>query len=183
MAFNIYDVFLQWESAGIFEFLLPALLIFALVYGILNTTSIISREKNIQIIIAIIIALIAVGYTSTMGFSLGMFLMELFPRLAVGLSIVLALLILIGLFVPGDERRFWLYGLGAISFIIAIVIVTKSFERFGWIGGGYYGDYVGWIIGAVLVVGLIIAVASSGNKPIDTRKPPYTGNVEMPPWR
>ncbi len=56
MVFNIGDIFLQWQMAGIFEFLLPALLIFAIVYGILNTTNIITKEKSIQIIISIIIS-------------------------------------------------------------------------------------------------------------------------------
>jgi len=183
MVFNIGDIFLQWESSGIYEFLLPALLIFVVVYGILNTTNIVSKQKSIQIIIAIIIALISVGYTSNMGFSLGAFLSEMFPRLGVGLSIILSLLILIGLFVPGDERRFWLWGLGAISFIIFIVIITKSFERFGWIGSyGSYGDYVGWIIGAVLIVGLIIAVAASGGSTNPDKKP-FSGEVKMPEWR
>lgn len=162
---NVGDVFLQWQMAGVFEFLLPALLIFAIVFGILNTTSIITKEKGIQIIIAIVVAILSIGYTSTMGFSLGEYLMEMFPRLGVGLAILVGLLILVGLFInyDKDQKQYWNYGLAAIALIIAIVVVTKSFDRFGWVG--HLGqDYVGWIIGAVLIVGIIIAVAASGGK-------------------
>jgi cellobiose-specific phosphotransferase system component IIC len=161
MVFNVGDIFLQWQMGGVFEFLLPAFLIFAIVYGIMQGKRVITDQKGINIIIALVVSLLSVGYTSSMGFSLGEYLMEMFPRLGVGLSILLGLLVLTGLFINDEEQKYWNYGLGAIGVIIAIIIVSKSFDRFGWVGGNY-NDSVGWIVGAVLVVGLIIAVAASG---------------------
>lgn len=161
MAFDIGMIFAQWQQAGIYEFVLPLLLVFAIVFGILNTTNIMGKQKNLQLIIAVVVALMSVTYSSRMNFSLGQFLGEAFPRLAVGLSVLLVIMILIGMFVPKDDRRFWLIGLAVIGVIIAIVVITKSFETFGFSGGGYE-NYIGWIVGAILIVGLIIAVASSG---------------------
>jgi hypothetical protein len=178
---DIATIFSQWQSIGVFEYLLPILLIFAVVFGILTTTNVLGHNKGLHAIIAIIIALMAVGYSSSLGYSLGNFLQTLFPRLGIGLAVLLAILILIGLFVPDDERRFWLWGLAAISIIIVIVILSKTFAQFNWYSSGNYGDYVGWIIGGVLILGLIIAVAASGGQK-DPRKDPFTGAVNMNPW-
>ena len=88
------------------------------------------------------------------------FFREVFPRLGVGISVLLVLLILVGLFISKEDQRYWYYGLGTIGFIIAIVVISKSFEQYGWFSSAGSGDYVGWIVGAVLLIGLIIAVAN-----------------------
>jgi len=157
MVVDIGIVLSQWEAAGVFDFLLPFLLIFAVVFGILSSTNILGSNKGIHVIIAVVVGILALrlNYVSA-------FFAEVFPRLGVGLAVLLTVMILIGMFVPKNERRYWLWGLGAIGFIIAIVVITKSFQGYGWYSSGY-SDYVGWIVGGVLLVGLIIAVAASGN--------------------
>jgi hypothetical protein len=179
MAFDVGILLSQWEQAGVFEFVLPFLLIFAIIFGILNTTNILSKHKGIQVIIAIIIGLMSITYSSRMNFSLGRFMGEAFPRLAIGLSVLMIILILIGLFVSKDERRYWLWGLGAIGFIIAIVVITQSFETFGLIGGNY-DNYVGWVIGGVLIIGLIIAVAASSGDGSSSNTAPKVAVIG--PW-
>lgn len=179
---DLGSIFAQWQSAGVYEFLLPFLLIFAVVFGILTATHIFGKtQKGINLIVAVIIGLMAVGYSSSLGYSLGQFLQTLFPRLGIGLAVILAILILIGLFVPDDERRFWMWGLGAIGFIIAIVIVVQTFDALSFFSYGSYSDYLGWIVGGILIVGLIIAVAASGER--DPKKPPFSGAVTLSPWR
>ncbi len=174
MVVDIGTLLSQWEAAGVYDFLLPFLLIFAVVFGILTTTNILGNNKGIHVIIAFVIGLLALRLTFV-----SRFFAEVFPRLGVGLAVILVLVILIGLFVPEDERRYWLWGLGAIAFIIAIVVISKSFEQYGWFSSGYYGDYVGWIVGGVLVIGLIIAVAASGSK----RDGKDTKVAVLNPWR
>ena len=116
-----------------------------------------------NVIIALVVGLLSVGYTSRMNFSVGQFLSEIFPRLGVGLAVLLVILILVGVFIRDDDQKYWMWGLGAIAFITAIVVITKSFDTFGWYSGGGYENYVGWIVGAVLLIGVIIAVASGGS--------------------
>lgn len=179
---DIGMIFAQWQSAGVYDYLLPFLLVFAIVFGILTTTNILGKQKGIHVIIAVIVGLMAVGYSSTLSYSLGQFLQTLFPRLGIGLAVLVALMILVGLFVPHDEKRFWLWGLGAIGFIIGIVIITQTFDSLSFLSFSSYSDYVGWIIGGILILGLIIAVAAGGSER-DTRKPPFTGVVDMQPFR
>ena len=92
------------------------------------------------------------------------FMREIFPRLGIGLAVLTVLLILVGLFINEDERKYWNHGLAAVAGIIVIVIVTQSFDMSGLTWFGAWDNYVGFIIGGVLLIGLIIAVATSGGE-------------------
>lgn len=175
MVMSIGFLLSQWEAQGVFDFLLPFLLIFAIVFGILTTTNILGKNKGVHVIIAFVIGLLALRLDFV-----PRFFAEIFPRLGVGLAVILTLVILIGLFVPQDEMRYWLWGLGAIAFIIALVVVSQSFENFSWFSIGSASDYVGWIVGGVLVIGLIIAVAAAGNESDPNKK---KDNAVLIPWR
>ncbi len=159
MVLDIGSVLAQWQSAGVFDFLLPFLLIFAVVFGILNSTHILGGNKGIQIIIGFVIGLMALQLNIVPEL-----FREIFPRLGVGLAVMIALLVLVGLFFTKKDWTGWVgYVIGGIGFVIFIIILSKSFERYGFYSSSY-GEYAGWIIGAVLIIGLIIAVATSGSK-------------------
>ncbi len=163
MAVDIGTIISQWQGAGIYEYLLPFLLVFAIVFGILSAINIFGRNKGVNLIIAIVIGLMAIGYNYSSGLFLSDFLRELFPRLGIGLAVMLSLLILVGIFIPSDERRYWMYGLGTIGVVVFIIIIMQAFERYGWAPLSY-GDYVGWIIFGVLLIGVIIAVSVSSGE-------------------
>lgn len=171
---SIDTILWQMESVGVFTYLLPFLLIFALVYGILSVTKIAGTQKGIHVIIALVVGMMAIrlGFTQD-------FFAEIFPRLGVGLAILLSIMILVGLFIPKEEFRYWGWGLAAIGVVIAIIIVTQSFDRLGFMGFGAWDDYVGYIIGAVLLVGVIIAIAAGGEKTSSGQ----TQAVTVGPWR
>ena len=56
---SIGDLFAQWESAGIFEYALPFLLIFAIIYAILSFVNIFKDNKAVNAIISLTVALMA----------------------------------------------------------------------------------------------------------------------------
>lgn len=158
MVFDIGTFLLQWQSAGIFDYVLPFLLVFALIFALLSKSKVIGDYKGINIVIAIVIGLLALQ----LDFVPALF-RELFPRLGVGVAVLLTLLILTGMFLPlttGKSKDTWNYILAAIGFIIFIIILVQSFDRFGFYFN-YSQDLVGWIVGAVLLIGIIIAVAAS----------------------
>ncbi len=173
MVFTIADILNQWQQIGVFNIMFPWLLIFGVVFGILNTTRVFGKHKGIYALIAIVIA-----FLSLQSNYLGDFLTELAPRLGVGITVILTMLILVGLFIPDDERRYWLWGLGAIGAVIALIVIMRSFDTVSWgWGSGYWDQYVGYIVGAVLLVGLIIAVAAGGNE-----KSSDKGVAVLKPW-
>ncbi|MDP1696100.1 MAG: hypothetical protein Q8L29_04255 [archaeon] len=155
---SIDSILWQLESIGVFNYLLPFLLIFALTYGILSVSGIAGKQKGIHAIIAIVIGLMAIrlGFTQD-------FFSIIFPKLGIGLAVLLTLMILIGMFVSTESQKVWGIILSVVGVVIAIIIITQSFDNLGYLGfGGGWENYVGYIIGAVLLIGVIIAVILGG---------------------
>lgn len=156
---DIQSILAQWQGVGIFEYLLPFLLIFCLVFGIMQKTKLLGDEKGINVLVAIVVALLALQLDYV-----PLFFQEAFPRLGIGLAVLFCLMVLMYLFIDDSSKQGVNYGLLAIGAVIGIVILSQSFDQFGWSGSFGYDQYVGWIIGAVLLIGVIIAIASSGPK-------------------
>lgn len=165
---DLQTVIMQWQSSGIFDYVLPFLLIFAFVFGILQKTEILGdKAKSINVLISVAIGLIAV----TQFDMVPRFFQALFPNLGIGLAILFCVMLLVYMFIDGDKTKGigfgWMIGLSVLGLIIAIVAVSDAFSTSG-IGGGfgnfYMTDYIGWIVFAILIIGVIIAIASSGDK-------------------
>ena len=155
---TVADILNQWQSAGIFDYVLPFLLVFSIVFGILQATNLIGANKGVHVIIALVVGMMAMrfGYVPE-------FFAQIFPFLGVGLGVILALLILTGLFINKEESRYWMYGIATIAVIVWIIVLISSFENANlWWGGFYFFEnYASVIIGTVLVIGIIIAVVAS----------------------
>ena len=157
---SLMDIFYQWEYLGVFDILLPFLLIFAIVYGVLSSTKFMGDNRGGYVIIAFVIGLLSLRWQ----FFLSDFLSEIFPRLGIGLAVLLAVMILVGLFIAKEERKYWGWGLAALGFVIFLIVIFQSFERLGYYWSGYGSDSAGLIVLAVLLIGIIIAVAASGKE-------------------
>jgi len=157
MVFSIQDLLFQLESVGVYDYLLPFLLIFAIVFGILTYLRIFGDNKGIHLIIAMVIGLLGVRSNF-----LTQFYSEVFPRLGIGVTIILVIFILLGMFIAEEHKTYWMWGIGGIALIIAIVVIIKTFSYLGWDYGSYWGEgSITWIVFAVLLLALIIAVATS----------------------
>ncbi len=158
MVYSIQEVLFQLESIGVFEFLLPFLLIFAVVYGVLISLGIFGKKPGINAVIAFVIGLLAVRFPL-----FTQFYGELIPRLGIGITILLMLLILAGLFFTTYNTRIFMLVLSVIAAAIAIIILYQTFGYLGWFSYGYLGaNAVGWIIGGIIFVAIIIAIVSAG---------------------
>lgn len=160
----------KWTEYGFFEYILPFLLIFAILNGILSQAKIFKENKSVNVIISVSVALISLQF----GF-VSQFLAEIFPRLGVGLIIILVLIIIMGFFLPAEGWiTYTLFGIGAL---ILIVILIQTAGALGWSGGYWWYDNwqeVAAIAGLVLV--LIILVNSGG--PPSTAKSPITNILQ-----
>ena len=150
----IGDMFSYWEQAGFFTYLLPFLLIFALVFGILNQIKLFQDNKSINGIIALVVGLLALQFEMV-----PQFFAEIFPRLGIGLAIILVLLILMGMFIDTESGAimYTLLGVGAI--ILGIVLV-KTAGVLGWSSGWWWQENWPMVVGAafiLIVIGIIVA--------------------------
>jgi hypothetical protein len=158
--FSIGQVLQTWANMGVFAYLLPFLMIFAIVFGILNKSNLLGENKGVQATIAMAVGLLALQFDYVANFYA-----TIFPYAGVGLSIILVSLIFLG-FVSGDTKmeNFKKWAWLIIGIIIFIIVTFTSLTRNIWFGGLGYGitDSLPAIIAILLLVGVIYAIIKGG---------------------
>jgi len=173
----IGDLLFRWEQAGVFSYILPFLLIFALVYGLLSKINLFgNREdpqgnKGINVVIAVAVALLSLQFDLV-----SIFFAEIFPKVGVGLAIILALFIIVGIFWPSHSGFNWV--MIVFGLIVVAYIIFSSLGVLGSLFGpnfsslGMYGWDWGTIIAVVVFVGAFIAIIVPRRDPNRTRTAP-----------
>ena len=161
------------EQAGFFAYILPFLLIFALVFGILTKTQIFKNNKAINGIIALVVGLLSLQFDFV-----PIFFSEIFPRMGVGLAIILALLILAGLFFD-PRSKLINYSLLFVGVVVFLVVLIQTAGWVGWTSGFFLYDSWPTILMVIVVIGLIgFIINSMGPK---KTIPEMTGFWAQPP--
>ena len=160
---EIGNILAQWQAAGVFSYVLPFLLIFALTFGLLIRIGLFTTKtkegiegpnKSINAIIALSVALMALQFDFV-----SVFFSEIFPRFGVALSIILVIIILGGLFMPLNAKGFnWVLIL--VVMVIIGIVVFQSLESFGYNAGYWWRNNLGSLLGWAVLIGLIIAVVA-----------------------
>lgn len=156
------DTLLQlWESQGLFSVFLPFLLIFAVTYAILNKSGILGRKAGIDTIVALVVGLLALQQDF-----LRRFFAELFPRLGMGIGVILALAILVGLFIVSDQENVYMIILGSIAFIVFLVVIISTQSGFSFTSWGWWSQWGNLVIWGFILIGIIVAftLANQGEK-------------------
>ena len=158
--FSLGDLYFQWQGAGVFDFLLPALLIFAVIFGILTSTNILGGNRGINFIISASIALLAMQYPFVSNFFL-----LIFPNLGIALSVLIAIMVMVGVFIGEENRRTWFSILGYGALGIGVIIAIVTFNQADWFGSSWWQNNwvsVLWIVLLVLIIAPFV---------IDTQSP------------
>lgn len=164
MVTSITDVLNIWNNMGVFSYMIPFLLIFAVVFAILNKTKMLSSGDNDnRAIIAIIAA--SIGLLSLQFDFVSNFFAIIFPRFGVGLALFLVVLIFIGFFHSSadgvlDIRIAW------VGWLVGIGVFIWSLSSWGeWSDqsavGGWFVQNVWSLIVLGVLVAVIIAIVSS----------------------
>lgn len=152
---GIGNLLSSWEQMGVFTYALPFLLIFAIVFGILSKINVFGDNKGLNAVVAIVIGLLALQFELV-----PVFFSEIFPRLGVALSILLALIVLLGLFFDKDHKGLN-YGLLAVGVIIFITVIVKSTGNLGWYSGYWWSSNWQRVVAALAFFGIIMAIINS----------------------
>ena len=162
MGFNITDGMNALNEMGVFSYVIPFLLIFAIVFAILDKTKLLSRDDNDNKGITAIIA-VAVGLLALQFDIVSTFFATIFPRLGVGISIFLCFIILVGFFLPAPQAGKGLGGqwIGWVIFAGVIIWSLSSWLSFSGSSGfgGWFSEYIWAIVVLGVVVALIILVS------------------------
>lgn len=184
---NIYDVFYDLQASGFYDFALPFLLVFTIVFAILEKTKLFGKEektgeprKNINIIVAIVIGLIVINQFEIVD-KLNLFL----PKVSLFIIIAVMFLILIGIFGANVSEGFsgvalFIFAIISLLIIYWALIPSSPGDLFG--GGG--SDFGFWlqdnasILILLVVIGIIIWAVAGGK----TQKPDGYYNNLIDRW-
>ena len=162
------------------EVVLVFLLIFVIIYAILQKTKILGEaKKNLNIVVAMVVGLLVVIPHVTGRFPPNadpvIIIQDALPSISIVLVAIIFLLILIGVF--GQEKIFLGLSMpGWIAFFSFAVVLIVFGGAAGW-WSGYFGQTLEQFVGAesiavvimLLVFGIIIAWVTSDSKESDER--------------
>ena len=156
--YSIGDVLNRWASLGVFAYVLPFLMIFALVYGILAKSNILGNNPGVNATIALSMGLLALQFDYVSGFYA-----SIFPYAGMGLAVLLVAFILLGLITGTNEKasKWIFFGIGVVIFL---------FVLFGTLGNTYWLGGVGYslagagpaLLAILLIVGVLGWIIASG---------------------
>lgn len=172
---TIGNLLFQWEQAGVFSYVLPFLLIFALLFAILEKTNLFGGNKAVNVILSLAVGLMALQFNFV-----SYFFAEIFPRMGVLLSIIVVAMVLLGLFFDfEDDLVKKIFG-GLIAVGVVVIIVQSFSGPFGWSWGfgsawgiTYWFERYGLtLLSVLLVVGLFVwMVVKGGNNQNNQQQP------------
>ena len=152
------------DNNSVFELLLPFVLIFTIIFAILQATKILGAKKNIDAIIAIVFGLLLIRSTVAVQ-TINRFL----PNVSLAIIVVLMILLLLGIFL-GKEYK-WASGMKGIAALLSAVVVLwifsgSSLSRFGIpnVFGGLSSETKGIIVFIVVLIIIVSFVSRDESK-------------------
>lgn len=149
------------------EMLLPFLLVFVVVFAILQKSKILGEGKaQIDSLVAMVVGLLLIGVKQPREIIVG-----IMPWMAVGIAVILTFLILYG-FVAGDLTKApdWMkitFGILAGLFTLGVVIYVSGFHHVvaGWFSGDSTGQWSNVVMILLVIGAMVVAVFSGKKKP------------------
>jgi hypothetical protein len=147
----LQDVMLFWVRLGVLDVVLPFLLIFTVLYAVLNTSKILGEKdgqpkKRLNAVVAVSVALLSVAVLSTVK---AVTLIAQYSALA--LVIIVLFWILSGLLgIKGFKNKH----IGPIiGMLVMGLLAVWSLGAWGWIGFEWLKNYV---LGPVIIFGVLV---------------------------
>lgn len=157
-----------WASNGIFDFALPFVLFFAIIFSILYRTKILGDNKSIDAVVAMVISLFIISNPLT-----APFLARVFSSTGTALIILIASLIIMGLFTEKSDMGNTFKWIGTIAgtgfFIWLIIMLNDFYAIYNWFPIAFYGINIWNVLFGVVVLGVVIWVVASADKDSDRK--------------
>lgn len=171
--FSLYDLYAQWETSGVFDFFLPALLIFAIIFGILTSTGVLGANRGVNFVIAAASALMAMRLQIVSDF-----FSLLLPGLGIGVAVLVVVLVLSGLFLQQSNWRQWMPTFFWGGVVIALIIIISVLNSFAWFGSIWW--QANWVSIVWIIVILAILAPMFVTPKSDSERKTEEANFKLP---
>ncbi|MCH7850496.1 MAG: hypothetical protein IH845_02525 [Nanoarchaeota archaeon] len=156
---TITDVLNIWNDIGVFSYVIPFLLIFAIVFAILQKSKLLSDKdhdnKAILAIISVSVSLLSLQFDIV-----SEFFAIIFPRFGMGIAILLVALIFVAFLHQGigEDNETSKRTMAAIGWLVGVSIVIWSLSEWNnWSSRGGFGFWFSQYFWSLVVLGAIIA--------------------------
>jgi hypothetical protein len=153
------DLFYRLQGLGVYEYILPFLLIFSILFAILEKTQIFTGKKNVNIIVSLIIGLIFVTQ-----FSLVYTLNQFLPKVSLFIVVAVMALMLFGIFGAPVGKGLGHAGM-LIAAVVSLIIIywalspSLGFQLPYWVQDNW--DVIIALVIIIIVIALITGGSSS----------------------
>ena len=161
MVSDIGEILNNLAEIGFFYYVVPFLVIFAIIFAVLEKSKWLGENKAVKTIVSAGVGLLSIQFGLVQDF-----FNIIFPRMGIGLAVILVALIFIGFFVKSeDAEKFRVMG-----YVIGGVIIVWALMVWGGYGGyGAYGlreileDFGAPLLAVIIFVVAFFAI-TSGDK-------------------
>lgn len=167
--YDTYELISTLEEIGFFEIILPFLLVFVLIFAILEKTKILGADKegepkkNLNAVFSILAALLVIYQTE-----IAEKILEFIPKVALLAVFFIMLLLLIGIFVGAEQGwSSWLLGIGMVLALIGVIWAYWSTAYYGVEGydiADWWYEYQGPIITIVVIIAILALALGKGKE-------------------
>jgi len=161
MAPSFYNVATYFQAYGIMDILLPFILVFTIVFAVMQKTKILGDKKQFNVVIALILGLLFVaphiGGTYPLGYDPVQVMNETLPSISLVSVAAIMLLILMGIFGTGFAAAATpIIALASLGFVIYIFgsslhLWNGPYDAFSW-----WSPEITELMIVLLIFGLII---------------------------
>lgn len=136
MAFDFATVLKSWEEIGVFDVLLPFLLIFTITFAVLEKSKILGDKRNFNVAIALVASLLFIRNNYLVGV-----VNRFLPNVSLFMVIIIMFLLLVGVFGGGSA---WSGGLLGVAALISAVFVIWALSA-DYVGKNFTGIPDWWV--------------------------------------
>ncbi|OYT41018.1 hypothetical protein B6U80_02140 [Candidatus Pacearchaeota archaeon ex4484_26] len=147
---NVLDM---WRSAGLFDVVLPFILIFAIVFAVLEKSRILGQNKAVHAIISLVLGFFAVSIPW-----FNNFFAVLFSNAALGFSILLVVVLFLGFFITENQQVWWKWVGGIFAVGVFFWVLSRSLQQAQLTESIYFWFSHNPAIGSALLYGLVIII-------------------------
>lgn len=116
MALNFVDLLNYWQDIGLYEVILPFMLIFTMSFAILQKVQVLGNKKEFNIIVALVIGLLFVRNQYLVGL-----INNFLPNVSLFMVVILMFLLLLGIF--AGEHKEWTGIMLSIAFVVSLAFI------------------------------------------------------------